>query len=860
MRKARNVFVRFSDEDDFLKSLSCESCDIEGVAYRPFQWSTDFTEDDEPSLVPVWIMLPGLPPNLYQEAFLRNIVAPIGIFLRRDNATRCATRTDGARVCVLMNIDHELIHSIWIGTPRHPTSIFQEIEYETLPAFCSVCKVQGHNVKTCKANKKEGKSSKSLQVIKSRKVWVPKDKEDDAKTTGHSEKTTESPVLALEDVEIEVPVLDGGKDAGKSKLGSESVIEEMEAPEQRLICGETSGTLQVEELVFLPIITQELSAGVGGHLQPSREEFIEPIPVVDVAVQIDDAVVGGQLESRRVEVIETSLVAEDAVQLEPRIDVVSSGNILVAEGEVQIDTVDLQMDSKSEDEEPFRDDSQLNYWKTFLEFDECLSNANQDGKLWCFLKAGLKVEFPHVIIGDFNVICNDNERRGGNPRMLIAMEDFCSFIDDGRFVEMPFSSNGFSWCNGRLGMARSWARLDRALRNSKFKDLYPSGRIQYLPRRTSDHSPMVEVNGTGLWKLAAKLKRLKLVLKSWNKEVFGWTGKHIKELEAKVEEGELRLQECYSEDVEADVLANKVELDVWLQREESRIAQQVKQKWVSQGEVSTAFFKALQNNKHNMVVEMKLSDGRVLNSPEDIHEAACVYFEDFLKAKATSSVPDLVGLISEEVSEEENQFFGSIPSVGEVKDALFSIPVDSSPGPDGFGSGFFQHCWSLVYQDLLEAVSDFFGGAVLPRSSVSEIVEVLRIYAEWSGQQFTEGVFPVKYLGVPIVSSRLKLIHFQDVIQKIRKKIEDFDADDAEVQVVSTPSEKKSLVDSPVVEEFPDVFVDELPELPPVREMEFVINLELGAAPVHKAPYLRAPAELKELKTQLQEQVDKRFP
>ncbi|KAF5477291.1 hypothetical protein F2P56_003941, partial [Juglans regia] len=79
------------------------------------------------------------------------------------------------------------------------------------------------------------------------------------------------------------------------------------------------------------------------------------------------------------------------------------------------------------------------------------------------------------------------------------------------------------------------------------------------------------------------------------------------------------------------------------------------------------------------------------------------------------------------------------------------------------------------------------------------------------------------------------------------------------VQVVSTPSEKKSLVDIPVVEEFPDVFVDELPGLPPIRDMEFVIDLELGAAPVHKAPYRMAPAELKELKTQLQELVDKGF-
>ncbi|XP_035546704.1 uncharacterized protein LOC118348692 [Juglans regia] len=72
------------------------------------------------------------------------------------------------------------------------------------------------------------------------------------------------------------------------------------------------------------------------------------------------------------------------------------------------------------------------------------------------------------------------------------------------------------------------------------------------------------------------------------------------------------------------------------------------------------------------------------------------------------------------------------------------------------------------------------------------------------------------------------------------------------VQVVSTPSEKKSLADIPVVEEFPDVFVDELPGLPPVRDVEFFIDLEPGAAPMHKAPYRMAPAELKELKTQLQ--------
>ncbi|XP_062113049.1 uncharacterized protein LOC133824194 [Humulus lupulus] len=56
-----------------------------------------------------------------------------------------------------------------------------------------------------------------------------------------------------------------------------------------------------------------------------------------------------------------------------------------------------------------------------------------------------------------------------------------------------------------------------------------------------------------------------------------------------------------------------------------------------------------------------------------------------------------------------------------------------------------------------------------------------------------------------------------------------------------------------VVAEFLDVFPEELPGLPPHREIEFVIDLMPGTTPVSRAPYRMAPAELKELKTQLEE-------
>ncbi|WVZ58419.1 hypothetical protein U9M48_008695, partial [Paspalum notatum var. saurae] len=63
----------------------------------------------------------------------------------------------------------------------------------------------------------------------------------------------------------------------------------------------------------------------------------------------------------------------------------------------------------------------------------------------------------------------------------------------------------------------------------------------------------------------------------------------------------------------------------------------------------------------------------------------------------------------------------------------------------------------------------------------------------------------------------------------------------------------------PVVSNFLDVFPEELPGLPPDRNVEFAIELVPGTAPVSKRPYRMAPDELKELKTQLQEQLDKGF-
>jgi hypothetical protein len=63
----------------------------------------------------------------------------------------------------------------------------------------------------------------------------------------------------------------------------------------------------------------------------------------------------------------------------------------------------------------------------------------------------------------------------------------------------------------------------------------------------------------------------------------------------------------------------------------------------------------------------------------------------------------------------------------------------------------------------------------------------------------------------------------------------------------------------PVVRDYPDVFPDELPGMPPDRDIEFAIELQPGTAPISKRPYRMPPTELAELKKQLQELLDKGF-
>ena len=76
--------------------------------------------------------------------------------------------------------------------------------------------------------------------------------------------------------------------------------------------------------------------------------------------------------------------------------------------------------------------------------------------------------------------------------------------------------------------------------------------------------------------------------------------------------------------------------------------------------------------------------------------------------------------------------------------------------------------------------------------------------------------------------------------------------------MIDTVKARPSVFDILTVSDFPDVFPEELPGLPPHREIEFAIDVVPGATPASITPYKMVPLELKELKLQLQELLEKK--
>ncbi|GJY43370.1 hypothetical protein Tco_0431583 [Tanacetum coccineum] len=108
---------------------------------------------------------------------------------------------------------------------------------------------------------------------------------------------------------------------------------------------------------------------------------------------------------------------------------------------------------------------------------------------------------------------------------------------------------------------------------------------------------------------------------------------------------------------------------------------------------------------------------------------------------------------------------------------------------------------------------------------------------------------------MPIKLGSFDIVIGMDWLSKYRAKILcdekvvhiPIDSETLIIRVVEKKADEKRRKDIPVVKEFPYVFPEDLPGIPPVRQVEFQIDLIPRASPVAQTPYRLAPSEMHEL-------------
>ncbi|GJW46250.1 putative reverse transcriptase domain-containing protein [Tanacetum coccineum] len=185
-----------------------------------------------------------------------------------------------------------------------------------------------------------------------------------------------------------------------------------------------------------------------------------------------------------------------------------------------------------------------------------------------------------------------------------------------------------------------------------------------------------------------------------------------------------------------------------------------------------------------------------------------------------------------------------------------------------FDSGANQSFVSTTFSTLLDKIPETLNvsyAVELADERVSETNTVLRgCMLGLLGHPFNIDLMPVELGSFDVIIGMDWLANHHAVIVCDEKIVQISYGDEVLIVQVTKKetedkSEEKRLEDVPTVQDFPEVFPEDFPGLTPTRQVEFKIDLVLGAALVARAPYRLAPSKLQELSTQLQELSDKGF-
>ncbi|XP_055800325.1 uncharacterized protein LOC129869710 [Solanum dulcamara] len=387
----------------------------------------------------------------------------------------------------------------------------------------------------------------------------------------------------------------------------------------------------------------------------------------------------------------------------------------------------------------------ITYLTTFV-YAKCKDHLRRD--LWDKLLLYSSVGKPWCTIGDFNVITGIEEKLEGIPYNMNKSFEFISTIEACGLIDLGFHGAKYTWCNNRDNDARIWKRLDRAMVNDKWLDMMPMTTITHLASTGSDHCPLFmecaerQNNATKYFKFLhcwvdndsfldvvkmcwgkpaagnpmrrfqEKMKRVRSTLSRWSRQEYGDIFSSITDFETKVREAEDAIISDNSEDNRTKLNLINAKYIRYLKIDQSILKQKTQLHWFKKGDANSNYFHAIIRERRRRLYIYKIKDdqGNNIQGNEEIAKAACHYFEKIFTTDNKKINEDFLKYIPRKVSDNQNHMLQRVPTKEELQKVIFSMSGTSAVGLDGMSGKFFQVCWDIISEDLLELILFFFNG------------------------------------------------------------------------------------------------------------------------------------------------------
>lgn len=278
---------------------------------------------------------------------------------------------------------------------------------------------------------------------------------------------------------------------------------------------------------------------------------------------------------------------------------------------------------------------------------------------WNFIQAlSSKSSLPWCILGDFNDMLNESDKKGLHKHPLWLLDGFKRTIDECGLIELDLMGGNFTWEKSRG--TREWVRerLDRAFASASWWHLFPLCKLTKHHTIYSDHDPVkLELYSDNLtkkkfrfrfentwlkeksfheevsnyWKNLApihflpKLLELSNFMGKWGREFFNKFREKIK----KQKENLSLYESCADEEQTRRYFEERNKLEELLVHEEAYWKQRAKSFWLLEGDSNTKNFHAFATSRKKIIsiTQLKNDDGEVITDHTGMCDVVKEYFD-----------------------------------------------------------------------------------------------------------------------------------------------------------------------------------------------------------------------------------------